>query len=199
MLPGGWMKTSETGAKKQGSSSELFDLAKTLMPGGVSSPVRAIKPYPFYTERAKGSHIKTVEGTDLIVQRNSDERDDRSKHGLYRSLLSNMVKGVSEGYTITQELIGVGYKATAKENMLELSLGYSHNIVMELPAEIKVETTAERGKNNTIILKSIDKQLIGQVAAKIRSLRKPEPYKGKGIRFLGEEIKKKAGKSASSQ
>jgi large subunit ribosomal protein L6 len=140
-----------------------------------------------------------VEGSDLIVQRNSDERDDRSKHGLYRSLLSNMVKGVSEGYTITQELIGVGYKATAKEQLLELSLGYSHNIVMELPAEIKVETTAERGKNNTIILKSIDKQLIGQVAAKIRSLRKPEPYKGKGIRFLGEEIKKKAGKSASSQ
>jgi len=140
-----------------------------------------------------------VEGTDLIVQRNSDERDDRSKHGLYRSLLANMVKGVTEGYTITQELIGVGYKATAKENLLELALGYSHNIIIELPKEIKVETTAERGKNNTIILKSIDKQLIGQVAAKIRSLRKPEPYKGKGIRFLGEEIKKKAGKSASSQ
>jgi large subunit ribosomal protein L6 len=139
-----------------------------------------------------------VEGTNLIVQRNSEERDDRSKHGLYRSLLSNMVKGVNEGYTIVQELIGVGYKATAKEQLLELSLGYSHNIVMELPKEVKVETTAERGKNNTIILKSNDKQLIGQVAAKIRSLRKPEPYKGKGIRFLGEEIKKKAGKSASS-
>jgi large subunit ribosomal protein L6 len=139
-----------------------------------------------------------VEGTDLIVKRNSEERDDRSKHGLYRSLLSNMVKGVNEGYTIVQELIGVGYKATAKEQLLELSLGYSHNIVMELPKEVKVETTAERGKNNTIILKSNDKQLIGQVAAKIRSLRKPEPYKGKGIRFLGEEIKKKAGKSASS-
>jgi large subunit ribosomal protein L6 len=139
-----------------------------------------------------------VEGTNLIVQRNSEERDDRSKHGLYRSLLSNMVKGVNEGYTIVQELIGVGYKATAKDQLLELSLGYSHNIVMELPKEVKVETTAERGKNNTIILKSNDKQLIGQVAAKIRSLRKPEPYKGKGIRFLGEEIKKKAGKSASS-
>jgi large subunit ribosomal protein L6 len=140
-----------------------------------------------------------VEGTNLVVSRNTDERDDRSKHGLYRSLLSNMVKGVNEGYTITQELIGVGYKATAKENLLELALGYSHNIVIELPVEVKCETTAERGKNNTIILKSIDKQLIGQVAAKIRSLRKPEPYKGKGIRFLGEEIKKKAGKSASSQ
>jgi large subunit ribosomal protein L6 len=139
-----------------------------------------------------------VEGTNLIVQRNSEERDDRSKHGLYRSLLFNMVKGVNEGYTIVQELIGVGYKATAKDQLLELSLGYSHNIVIELPREVSVETTAERGKNNTIILKSNDKQLIGQVAAKIRSLRKPEPYKGKGIRFLGEEIKKKAGKSASS-
>jgi large subunit ribosomal protein L6 len=140
-----------------------------------------------------------VEGTNLLVKRNSEAQDDRSKHGLYRSLLSNMVKGVNEGYTIVQELIGVGYKATAKDQLLELSLGYSHNIVMELPKEVKVETTAERGKNNTIILKSNDKQLIGQVAAKIRSLRKPEPYKGKGIRFLGEEIKKKAGKSASSQ
>lgn len=140
-----------------------------------------------------------VEGNNLLVQRSSEEQDDRAKHGLYRSLLSNMVKGVSEGYTIVQELIGVGYKATAKGQQLELSLGYSHNILMELPEEVKVETTAERGKNNTIILKSNDKQLIGQVAAKIRSLRKPEPYKGKGIRFLGEEIKKKAGKSASSQ
>jgi large subunit ribosomal protein L6 len=140
-----------------------------------------------------------VEGNNLVVHRSSDERDDRSKHGLYRSLLFNMVKGVSEGYTIVQELIGVGYKATAKDQLLDLSLGYSHNIVLELPKEVKVETTAERGKNNTIILKSNDKQLIGQIAAKIRSLRKPEPYKGKGIRFLGEEIKKKAGKSASSQ
>jgi large subunit ribosomal protein L6 len=140
-----------------------------------------------------------VEGTNLVVHRTSEERDVRSRHGLYRSLLFNMVKGVSEGYTIVQELIGVGYKATAKDQLLELALGYSHNIVMELPKEVKVETTAERGKTNTIILKSSDKQLIGQVAAKIRSLRKPEPYKGKGIRFLGEEIKKKAGKSASSQ
>jgi large subunit ribosomal protein L6 len=140
-----------------------------------------------------------MDGTNLLVTRKSDERDDRSKHGLYRSLLLNMVKGVNEGYTIVQELVGVGYKATAKEQLLELALGYSHNLVIELPKEISVETTAERGKNNTIILKSIDKQLIGQVAAKIRSLRKPEPYKGKGIRFFGEEIKKKAGKSASSQ
>jgi large subunit ribosomal protein L6 len=140
-----------------------------------------------------------VEGRTLQVSRKTDERDDRSKHGLYRSLLANMVKGVSEGYTIVQELVGVGYKANAKEQTIELALGYSHNIVLELPKEITVATTAERGRNNTIILKSIDKQLIGQVAAKIRSLRKPEPYKGKGIRFMGEEIKKKAGKSAASQ
>lgn len=140
-----------------------------------------------------------VENNTLIISRSSEEREVRAKHGLYRALLANMVKGVTDGYEITQELVGVGYKASAKDQLLELSLGYSHNILIELPGEIKVATTAERGKNNTIILKSIDKQLIGQVAAKIRSLRKPEPYKGKGIRFLGEEIKKKAGKSAASQ
>ncbi|MDP4281366.1 MAG: 50S ribosomal protein L6 [Bacteroidota bacterium] len=140
-----------------------------------------------------------IDGNILHVERTGEEKEDRAKHGLYRALLANMVKGVSEGYKIVQELVGVGYKASAKEQLLELSLGYSHNIVMELPKEIQVETTAERGKNNTIILKSVDKQLLGQVAAKIRSLRRPEPYKGKGIRFLGEEIKKKAGKSAASQ
>ena len=139
-----------------------------------------------------------VEGSVLTVERHSDERDDRAKHGLYRSLLSNMVRGVSEGFTLVQELVGVGYKATATGQLLELALGYSHNIVLELPKEISVQTTAEKGKNNTIILKSNDRQLLGQVAAKIRSLRKPEPYKGKGIRFAGEEIKKKAGKSAAS-
>lgn len=140
-----------------------------------------------------------VEGGSVLIQRNCDERDDRSKHGLYRSLIANMVKGVSEGFTIVQELIGVGYKATATGQQIEMSLGYSHNIIIELPEEIKVQTTAEKGKTNTIILKSADKQLLGQVAAKIRSLRKPEPYKGKGIRFQGEEIKKKAGKSAAGQ
>lgn len=142
--------------------------------------------------------IKADENT-LLVRRSSDERDDRSKHGLYRALLSNMIKGVSDGFTIVQELVGVGYKASANGQLLELSLGYSHNLMMELPPEIKVQTTAEKGKNNTIILKSIDKQLLGQVAAKIRSFRKPEPYKGKGVRFMGEEIKKKAGKSAAGQ
>jgi large subunit ribosomal protein L6 len=140
-----------------------------------------------------------VDGNNLLVERGSDERDDRAKHGLYRSLVFNMVKGVSEGFKTVQELVGVGYKATATGNVLELALGYSHNIMMVFPEEISVETTAVKGKNNTIILKSIDKQLLGQVAAKIRSFRKPEPYKGKGIRFENEEIKKKAGKSAAGQ
>ncbi len=140
-----------------------------------------------------------VEANSLTLERKSDERDDRSKHGLYRSLLFNMVKGVSEGFSTVQELVGVGYKASNNGQLLELSLGYSHNIMMELPDVVKVETTAVKGKNNTIILKSIDKQLLGQVAAKIRSLRRPEPYKGKGIRFENEEIKKKAGKSAAGQ
>ncbi len=140
-----------------------------------------------------------VEGGHVVVERSSDERDDRSKHGLYRALLSNMVRGVSEGFTLVQELVGVGYKASSNGQLLELALGYSHNIVLELPKEVSVQTTAEKGRNNTIILKSADRQLLGQVAAKIRSLRRPEPYKGKGIRFAGEEIKKKAGKSAASQ
>jgi len=143
--------------------------------------------------------IVKLDGDKLLVTRSNDEQDDRSKHGLYRSLLANMVKGVSEGFTTVQELIGVGYKASSSGQTLELSLGYSHNIIMELPKEIILETTAQKGKANTIILKSFDKQLLGQVAAKIRSLRPPEPYKGKGIRFEGEEIKKKAGKSAAGQ
>ncbi len=143
--------------------------------------------------------VVKLEGAQLLVQRNSNEQDDRSKHGLYRSLIANMVKGVSEGYTTVQELIGVGYKATGTGQTLELALGYSHNILIELPQEISLETTTIKGKANTIILKSFDKQLLGQVASKIRSLRPPEPYKGKGIRFAGEVIKKKAGKSAAGQ
>jgi large subunit ribosomal protein L6 len=140
-----------------------------------------------------------VEDTTITMERHSEEREDRAMHGLYRSLIFNMVKGVSEGFTTVQELVGVGYKASANGQLLELSLGYSHNILLELPDTIQVETTAVKGKNNSIILKSIDKQLLGQVAAKIRSFRRPEPYKGKGIRFQGEEIKKKAGKSAAGQ
>ncbi len=140
-----------------------------------------------------------VEGSELTVNRANEEQGTRSKHGLYRSLLANMIKGVSDGFTVVQELVGVGYKATATNNVLELALGYSHSIFFEMPAEVTVVTAAERGKNPTITLTSFDKQLIGQVAAKIRSMRKPEPYKGKGIRFKGEVVKKKAGKSASDK
>jgi large subunit ribosomal protein L6 len=136
------------------------------------------------------------EGTELIVERKSDEIAHRAKHGLYRALINNMVKGVSEGWTTVQELVGVGYKAEAKGQMLELALGYSHNIFFEIPEEIKIETVTERGKNPIIKMSCVDRQLLGQVAAKIRSLRKPEPYKGKGIKFQGELLRRKAGKTA---
>jgi len=137
------------------------------------------------------------DGNVLTFERASDMKQERAYHGLYRSLIANMVKGVSEGFEIRQELIGVGYRAAATGQILELSLGYSHNIVFEIPSEVKIETITEKGKNPQIILKSIDKQLIGQVAAKIRSFRKPEPYKGKGIRFVGEDVRRKAGKTAA--
>jgi len=135
----------------------------------------------------------------LNVSRATESKDHKAKHGLYRVLINNMVKGVSEGYTIVQELVGVGYKADAKGQLLDLSLGYSHHIFMELPPEVKIETVTERGKNPLIKLSSIDKQLIGQVAAKIRSLRKPEPYKGKGVKFQGEVLRKKPGKAAAEK
>jgi len=140
-----------------------------------------------------------IEDNVLVVQRHSEDKRHKALHGLYRSLVNNMVIGVSKGYKITQELVGVGYKASNNGQMLELTLGYSHNFIFELPKEIKVETITERGKNPTIILSSIDKQLVGQVAAKIRSLRKPEPYKGKGIKFANEVLRRKAGKSASAK
>lgn len=140
--------------------------------------------------------LKVEDGT-LSVERPSESKEHKAQHGLSRALLNNMVVGVSEGYTITQELVGVGYKASANGQVLELALGYSHSIFLELPEEVKVETITERGKNPTIILKSHDKQLIGQVAAKIRSFRKPEPYKGKGILYKGEQIRRKAGKAAA--
>ncbi len=140
--------------------------------------------------------IKVEEG-NIIVERPSEEKRHKAMHGLYRSLIANMVHGVSEGYKIVQEMVGVGYKASANGQVLELSVGYSHNVFFELPDEVKVETLTERGKNPLITLTSHDKQLIGQVAAKIRSIRKPEPYKGKGIKYQGEEIRKKAGKAAA--
>ncbi len=137
-----------------------------------------------------------VEDGSIVLERLSDQRENRALHGLYRALLANMVKGVSDGFKTVQELVGVGYKVQAKGQVLELALGYSHNIVLELPPEIKVETVTERGKNPTITMTCHDKQLLGQVAAKIRSFRPPEPYKGKGILFKGEVIRRKAGKAA---
>ncbi|MBS4055823.1 MAG: 50S ribosomal protein L6 [Bacteroidetes bacterium] len=137
-----------------------------------------------------------VENNQIVLDRISEEIDHRAKHGLYRALLNNMVKGVSEGFNVVQELVGVGYKAEAKGQVLEMSLGYSHNLVLVLPSEIKIETVTERGKNPLIKMSCIDKQLLGQVAAKIRSLRAPEPYKGKGIKFQGELLRRKAGKTA---
>ncbi len=133
-----------------------------------------------------------IEEDSIVVSRPTEQKDHKAKHGLYRSLINNMVVGVTDGYKTTQELVGVGYKAEAKGQILELNLGYSHNIFMEVPSEITVKTETEKGKNPLIILEGCDKQLIGQVAAKIRSLRKPEPYKGKGIKFPGEAIKKKS-------
>lgn len=138
-----------------------------------------------------------VEGDNVTLTRPTDQKRHRSMHGLYRALINNMVVGVSTGWTIEQELVGVGYKAEAKGQVLELNLGYSHDIHFLLPNEVKVEAKTERRSNPIITLKSIDKQLLGVVAAKIRSLRKPEPYKGKGVRFVGEVIRKKSGKSAS--
>jgi len=138
-----------------------------------------------------------VEGNEVVLSRPTDHKRHRSLHGLYRALINNMVIGVSKGFEVQQELVGVGYKAEVKGQILEMSLGFSHDIYFEMPKEIKVETITEKKGNPKIILKSIDKQLLGQVAAKIRSLRKPEPYKGKGIRFVGEVVRKKAGKSAS--
>jgi len=135
----------------------------------------------------------------LTVSRPSEQKKHKALHGLYRSLLNNMVVGVTEGYKLTQELVGVGYRATNTGNTLDLVLGYSHHYVFQLPEEIKVTTTSEKGQTPKIILESIDKQLIGQVAAKIRSLRAPEPYKGKGIKFVGEVLRRKAGKSASKK
>ena len=136
------------------------------------------------------------EDGNLVVSRPTEQKRHKALHGLYRALLNNMVVGVTEGYKTTQELVGVGYRAASNGNTLELTLGFSHQIVFVLPKEISVTTTADKGKNPTITLESIDKQLIGQVAAKIRSLRKPEPYKGKGIKFAGEVLRRKAGKSA---
>jgi large subunit ribosomal protein L6 len=139
----------------------------------------------------------TIENGVLLVTRPTEQKRHRAMHGLYRALINNMVFGVTEGYTVKQELVGVGYKATNDGNILDLTLGFSHHIYFQVPMELKVKTETEKGKNPIITLEGSDKQLIGQVAAKLRSLRKPEPYKGKGIKFVGEQLRRKAGKTAS--
>lgn len=142
-----------------------------------------------------GVEMKIEEGS-LTVSRPSDSKDHRAKHGLYRALVNNMVEGVSKGWTKELELVGVGYRASNQGQKLDLALGFSHNIVMDIAPEVKIETVSEKGKNPIVKLTSHDKQLVGAVAAKIRGFRKPEPYKGKGVKFVGEEIRRKAGKSA---
>ncbi|WOD42248.1 50S ribosomal protein L6 [Hwangdonia lutea] len=137
-----------------------------------------------------------VEDGNVMVTRSSDSKDQKAKHGLYRSLMHNMIEGVSKGWTKELELVGVGYRASNQGQKLDLALGFSHNIVLNIAPEVKVETISEKGKNPIVKLTSFDKQLVGQVAAKIRGFRRPEPYKGKGIKFVGEELRRKAGKSA---
>ena len=147
------------------------------------------------TQSYDGVSLEQVENT-LVVKRNSDTKTIRAKHGLYRSLIANMVQGVNQGFTKELELVGVGYRASNQGQKLDLSLGFSHNILLDIAPEVKIETISEKGKNPIIKLTSHDKQLVGFVAAKIKSFRKPEPYKGKGIKFVGEQIRRKAGKSA---
>ena len=137
-----------------------------------------------------------VDNDQVVVTRSTDHKDHRAKHGLYRALIFNMIEGVSKGWPKELELVGVGYRASNQGQKLDLALGFSHNIVLNIAPEVKVETVSEKGKNPIVKLTSHDKQLVGQVAAKIRGFRKPEPYKGKGVRFVGEQIRRKAGKSA---
>ena len=156
------------------------------------------------TQYVNPAIIVEIENGQVVLKENENEMVDNQKqrhafHGLYRALINNMVVGVSQGYKKELELVGVGYRASNNGNIIDFSLGYTHSIVMQLPAEIKVETKSERNKNPLIILESCDKQLLGLVCAKIRSFRKPEPYKGKGIKFVGEEIRRKSGKSAGAK
>jgi large subunit ribosomal protein L6 len=139
------------------------------------------------------------EDSKIILERPTEQKRHKALHGLYRSLIANMIKGVSEGYKTSQELVGVGYKAANDGQILDLTIGFSHHVYMQIPTEVKLETKTEKGQNPMILLSSADKQLLGQVAAKIRSLRKPEPYKGKGIKFTGEILRRKAGKSAGKK
>lgn len=175
------------------------------LPGGVTVDVSAhgtvtVKgPKGTLTQDVNPDIQVKVEGNTVVISRPTDSKRHKSMHGLYRSLINNMVIGVSEGYKKDLELVGVGYKASNQGQVLELSLGYSHNIFMALPQEISLKTETPKGKNPIITLEGIDKELIGQVAAKIRSLRKVEPYKGKGVRFVGENVRRKAGKTAGKK
>ncbi|WP_299000032.1 50S ribosomal protein L6 [Flagellimonas sp. S174] len=147
------------------------------------------------TQEFSGVAIKVEEG-NVVLERPSDSKEHKAKHGLYRALIANMIDGVSKGWTKELELVGVGYRASNQGQKLDLALGFSHNIVLDIAPEVKIETVSEKGKNPIVKLTSHDKQLVGQVAAKIRSFRKPEPYKGKGVKFVGEQLRRKAGKSA---
>ena len=178
--------------------------APITVPAGVSIQVKdnvvTVKgPKGELSQEVNPEITVNVEEGQIELIRPSDAREHRSLHGLYRALINNMVVGVSEGYKKEMELVGVGYRATSTGQVLELALGFSHAIYIKMPKEIKVEAKTERNKNPLIILESADKQLLGQVCAKIRSLRKPEPYKGKGIKFVGEVIRRKSGKSASAK
>jgi large subunit ribosomal protein L6 len=176
--------------------------APVVIPSGVTVTVSAdnvvtVKgPKGELKETVDRDVTVTVKDGEVIFARPTDQIRHRAMHGLYRSLVNNMVKGVTEGYTKNLELVGVGFKAANTGNVLDLALGYSHNIIFEIPKELKVATLTEKGQNPKIMLEGIDKQLIGQVAAKLRSLRKPEPYKGKGVKYSGEILRRKAGKAA---
>lgn len=173
-----------------------------VLPAGVTitvSPenVLTVKgPKGQLTQNIDRDIVVEIKENEVVFNRPTDQIRHRAMHGLYRSLVNNMVKGVTEGYKKELELVGVGFKAANTGNLLDLSLGYSHNIIIEIPSELKVATTTEKGQNPKVFLEGIDKQLIGQVAAKLRSLRKPEPYKGKGVKYAGEILRRKAGKSA---
>lgn len=147
------------------------------------------------TQEFEGVSI-SIEDSTITLERATESKEHKSKHGLYRALINNMIQGVSQGWTKELELVGVGYRASNQGNKLDLALGFSHNIILEVAPEVKVETVSEKGKNPIVKLTSHDKQLVGQVAAKIRGFRRPEPYKGKGVKFVGELIRRKAGKSA---
>ena len=172
---------------------------KVTVTVGKDNIVTVKGPLGELTQKVDSEISVAVKSNVVEVTRPTDQRRHRALHGLYRSLINNMVIGVSAGYTIKQELVGVGYRAEAKGQILEMSLGYSHDLVMQLPTEIKVATVTDKRANPIITLTSHDKQLIGQVAAKIRSLRAPEPYKGKGIKFVGEQLRRKVGKSAGAK